>query len=141
MRRRRGSATILSRKQILTGLAAIAIAVVATLPQGPALAEWKDTPSATAGTPTAPARGIFGSGALESRGLEMVSQWNRVVDRLPKLSAALTACAADPVQCTAPWMSAWLQARQAAAGLEHSEQLREVIRFFNRWPYKSVREI
>ena len=102
MRRRRGSATILSRKQILTGLAAIAIAVVATLPQGPALAEWKDTPSATAGTPTAPARGIFGSGALESRGLEITAQWNRIVERLPKLSATLTACAADPARCTAP---------------------------------------
>ncbi len=70
----------------------------------------------------------------------MASQWNRVLDRLPRLSAALTACAADTARCTAPWMSVWLQARQAAAGLEHGEQLRAVNRFFNRWPYKSDRE-
>jgi len=70
----------------------------------------------------------------------MASQWNRVVDRLPKLSAALAACAADPAQCTAPWMSTWLQARQAASGLDRHGQLRAVNRFFNRWPYKSDRE-
>jgi len=70
----------------------------------------------------------------------MASQWNRVVDRLPKLSAALAACAADPAQCTAPWMGTWLQARQAAGGLDRHGQLRAVNRFFNRWPYKSDRE-
>ena len=71
----------------------------------------------------------------------MVSQWNRVLDRLPKLSVALSACAADPVHCTAPWMETWLQARRVADGLERGEQLRAVNRFFNRWPYKSDREI
>ncbi len=70
----------------------------------------------------------------------MASQWIRVLDRLPRLSAALSACATDPVHCTAPWMNAWLQARRAAAGLERGEQLRAVNRFFNRWPYKSDRE-
>jgi predicted transglutaminase-like cysteine proteinase len=58
----------------------------------------------------------------------MASQWNRVLDRLPELSEALTACAADPARCTAPWMGAWLQG-----------QLQAVNRFFNRWPYKTDR--
>ncbi len=136
MRRHSGSATILFRKQILTVLATIAIAVLATLPQGSAWAEW----AATTPGPAAPVQGIFGSGPLESRGLKMTSQWNRVVDRLPRLSAALAACAADPARCTAPWMGTWLQARRAAAGLDRHGQLRAVNRFFNRWPYKSDRE-
>jgi predicted transglutaminase-like cysteine proteinase len=121
----------------------MAIAVLATLPQGSAWAEWEAaalTTPGTPGTPTVPVRGIFGSGPLEGRGLKMASQWNRIVDRLPKLSAALAACAADPAQCTAPWMGTWLQARQAAAGLDRHGQLRAVNRFFNRWPYKSDRE-
>ena len=70
----------------------------------------------------------------------MVSHWNRVLRRLPKLSDALSACAADPAQCTAPWMGTWLQAHQAASGLDRHGQLRAVNRFFNRWPYKSDRE-
>jgi predicted transglutaminase-like cysteine proteinase len=69
----------------------------------------------------------------------MASQWNRVLDRLPELSEALTACAADPARCTAPWMGAWLQAREAAAGLDRDGQLQAVNRFFNRWPYKTDR--
>jgi predicted transglutaminase-like cysteine proteinase len=77
---------------------------------------------------------------LYSRGLEMASQWNRVLDRLPEISAALAACAADSVHCTASWMGAWLQTQRAAAGLERGEQLRAINRFFNRWPYKSDRE-
>ena len=77
---------------------------------------------------------------MQSRALETASQWNRVLDRLPELSEALAACAADTARCTAPWMGAWLQARQATAGLDRHGQLRAVNRFFNRWPYKSDRE-
>ncbi len=116
MGRQPGSATIPSRKQIFTFLTATLIAALAMLPQGSARAEWE----ATLPDPAAPSQGIFGSRALQSRGLEMASQWNRVLDRLPKLSEALSACAANAVHCTAPWMGAWLQVRRAAADLEHS---------------------
>ncbi len=145
MRRRLGSATIpyfkhrhASHRRAV--LAAIAIAVLAILPRGSAWAEWEAAAPAPAGTPTAPVQGIFGSAPLESRGLGMVSQWNRVLDRLPAFTAALSACAADPARCTAPWMRAWLQARRAAAGLDRHGQLQAVNRFFNRWPYKTDRE-
>jgi predicted transglutaminase-like cysteine proteinase len=136
MGRQRGSPTIPSRKQIFTVLAATLIAALAMLPQGSAWAEWETTPP----DPAASSQGIFGSLALQSRGLEMASQWNRVLDRLPELSEALAACAADMARCTAPWMGAWLQAREAAAGLDRHDQLRAINRFFNRWPYKSDRE-
>ena len=69
----------------------------------------------------------------------MAPQWNRVRDRLPELSEALTACAADRARCTEPWMDAWLQAREAAAGLDRDGQLQAVNRFFNRKPYKTDR--
>ncbi len=141
MWRHSGSTTIFSRKQILTVLAAISIAVLAILPRDSARAKWQAAPPATHVTAAAPFRGIFGSPTLRSRGLGMASQWNRVLDRLPELSAALSDCAADAVHCTAPWMGTWLQARGAAATLERGEQLRAVNRFFNRWPYKSDREI
>ena len=141
MRRQRGSATIpyfkhRHARHRRAVLAAIAIAVLAILPRGSAWAEWEAAASAAA----APVQGIFGSAALQSRGLEMASQWNRVLDRLPQLSESLSACAADPARCTAPWMGAWLQARRAAAGLDRHGQLRAVNRFFNRWPYKTDRE-
>ncbi len=71
----------------------------------------------------------------------MASQWNRVLDRLPELSAALSDCVADSVHCTATWMNTWLQARAAADGLDRGDQLQAINRFFNRWPYKSDREI
>lgn len=140
MGRQRGSAAIPYRKQFFTLFLATLIAALAILPRGSAWAEWEAAPSATPGTPTAPVQGIFGSAILESRGLEMASQWNRVLDRLPELSETLAACAADAARCTAPWMGAWLQARQAAAGLDRHGQLRAINRFFNRWPYKSDRE-
>ena len=140
MWRHSGSATIFSRKQNLTVLAAISIAVLAIFPRDSARAEWHAAPPVTPATAAAPVRGIFGAATLESRGLGMATQWNRVLDRLPGLSAALSACAVDAVHCTAPWMEAWLQARSAAAGLDRDEQLRAVNRFFNRWPYKSDRE-
>ncbi len=69
----------------------------------------------------------------------MAPQWNRVLDRLPELSEALAACAADRARCTEPWMDAWLQAREAAAGLDRHGQLQAVNRFFNRKPYKTDR--
>jgi predicted transglutaminase-like cysteine proteinase len=122
-------------------LAAIAVAVLAIVPRDFARAEWRAAAPVTLATAAAPVRGIFGSATLYSRGLEMSSQWNRVLDRLPELSAALSDCAADSVHCTAPWMGTWLQAQRAADGLERGEQLQAVNRFFNRWPYKSDREI
>ena len=86
-----------------------------------------------------PVQGIFGSATLQRRGLDLAPQWNRVLDRLPELSEALTACAADRERCTAPWMDAWLQAREAVAGLDRDGQLHTVNRFFNRKPYKTDR--
>ena len=101
MRRQRGSATISYRKPFFILFRAIAIATLAILPQGSAWAEWEVAPP---GSP-APGWGIFGSTTLQSRGLETASQWNRVLDRLPELSEALAACAADTARCTAPWMT------------------------------------
>ena len=71
--------------------------------------------------------------------MDMASQWIRVLNRLPELSAAISDCAADPAHCTAPWMRSWVQARQLASGLNRAEQLQAVNRFFNRWPYQTDR--
>jgi predicted transglutaminase-like cysteine proteinase len=107
------------------------------LPVRFASAEWETASP----QPPEQAQGIFGTAALRSSELDMTSQWNRVLDRLPKLSAAISACAADPAQCSAPWMGAWVQARRLSTSLDRREQLRAVNRFFNRWPYKSDRAI
>ncbi len=112
------------------------IAVFTILPDRSARSE---RISGAHGSPAAPGD-IFNASRWESRDLATVSHWNRVLRRLPELSDALSACAADPARCTAPWMGTWLQARKAAAGLDRSGQLQAINRFFNRWPYKSDRE-
>ncbi len=109
------------------------------LPTGSAFAEWETAPSQLPASAPAPALGIFGATNLQSRGLDVTSQWNRVVDRLPALSAAISACAADTANCSAPWMMAWVQARRLSSLLDRGEQLQAVNRFFNRWPYRTDR--
>ena len=111
-------------------------AAVVILPTGPTRGE---TTFGLHG-PTLLNERIFRSVEFEGRKLAAVSQWTRVLQRLPKLSAALTRCTADPANCVAPWMRSWLQVRAATVGLERAEQLQFINRFFNRWPYKSDRE-
>jgi predicted transglutaminase-like cysteine proteinase len=83
----------------------------------------------------------FGSFKLEGRGLAMVSQWHRVLRRMSGRSEARGRCAADESRCPSRGMRAWLQFRQGVADLDRNAQLQAVNRFFNRWPYKSDREV
>ncbi|MCH7796297.1 MAG: transglutaminase-like cysteine peptidase [Proteobacteria bacterium] len=71
----------------------------------------------------------------------MVSQWTRVLGRVSRRSEAFARCAADETQCTSRGMRYWLQILTAAADLGRKEQLQAINRFFNRWPYRSDREI
>jgi predicted transglutaminase-like cysteine proteinase len=71
----------------------------------------------------------------------MVSQWNRVLGQVSRQSEAFARCAADETQCTSRGMRHWLQILTFAADLGRKEQLQAVNRFFNRWPYRSDREI
>ena len=71
----------------------------------------------------------------------MVSQWTRVLGQVSQQSEAFARCAADETQCTSRGMRYWLQILTAAADLGRKEQLQAINRFFNRWPYRSDREI
>ena len=71
----------------------------------------------------------------------MVSQWTRVLGQVSQQSEAFARCAADETQCTSRGMRYWLQILTAAADLGRKEQLQAINRFFNRWPYKTDREI
>ena len=71
----------------------------------------------------------------------MVSQWTRVLGRVSRRSEAFARCAADETQCTSRGMRYWLQILASAADLGRKEQLQAVNRFFNRWPYRSDREV
>ena len=71
----------------------------------------------------------------------MVSQWTRVLGQVSRRSEAFARCAADETQCTSRGMRYWLQILTAAADLGRKEQLQAINRFFNRWPYRSDREI
>ena len=111
-------------------------AAVAILPAGATRGETTAGPHG----PSLPNQHIFQPVEFEGRKLTAVPQWSRVLRRLPKLSAAVSRCAADATNCGAPWMRSWLQFRRATTGLERAAQLRSINRFFNRWPYKSDRE-
>ncbi len=92
-------------------------------------------------SPSALGASILRSFEFEGRGLAMVSQWNRVLGQVSRQSEAFARCAADETQCTSRGMRYWLQILTSAADLGRREQLQAINRFFNRWPYKSDREI
>ena len=91
--------------------------------------------------PPALGASILRSFEFEGRGLAMVSQWNRVLGQFSRQSEAFARCAADETQCTSRGMRWWLQILTSAADLGRKEQLQAVNRFFNRWPYRSDREV
>ncbi len=115
----------------------IAIATVAVFPADSARSER----SPDAHSSSALSASIFQSFEFDGRGLTTVSQWNRVLGQMSKQSEALARCAADENQCASREMRYWLQILTAAADLGRKEQLQAINRFFNRWPYKTDREI
>ena len=115
----------------------IAIATVAVFPADSARSE----KSPDAHSSSALSASIFQSFEFDGRGLATVSQWNRVLGQMSKQSEALARCAADKNQCASREMRYWLQILTAAADLGRKEQLQAINRFFNRWPYKTDREI
>jgi predicted transglutaminase-like cysteine proteinase len=84
---------------------------------------------------------ILQSFEFDGRGLAKDSQWNRVLGQMSKQSEAFARCATDETQCTSRGMRYWLQILASAADLGRKEQLQAVNRFFNRWPYRSDREV
>lgn len=84
---------------------------------------------------------ILRSFEIEGHGLAAVSQWNRVLGQVSRQSEAFARCAADETQCTSRGMRYWLQILAFAADLGRKEQLRAINGFFNRWPYRSDREV
>ena len=115
----------------------IAIATVVVFPAESARSER----SPDAHSSSALGASILRSFEFEGRGLAMVSQWTRVLGRVSRRSEAFARCAADETQCTSRGMRYWLQILTAAADLGRKEQLQAVNRFFNRWPYRSDREV
>ncbi len=115
----------------------IAIVTVAVFPVDSARSER----SPDAHSSSALSASIFQSFEFDGRGLATVSQWNRVLGQVSRQSEALARCAVDETQCTSRGMRHWLQILASAADLGRKEQLQAINRFFNRWPYKSDREI
>ncbi len=115
----------------------IAIVAIAVLPADSARSERIPGPH----SPSALGASILRSFEFEGRGLAMVPQWNRVLGQVSRQSEAFARCAADETQCTSRRMRWWLQILTSAADLGRKEQLQAVNRFFNRWPYRSDREV
>ena len=92
-------------------------------------------------SPSALGASILRSFEFEGRGLATVSQWTRVLGQVSRQSEAFARCAAEETQCTSQGMRYWLQILAFAADLGRQEQLQAINGFFNRWPYRSDREI
>ena len=130
-----------NRRAFLCGATALACAALAggAVPAGAqSLADLVATANATA---NATADGLFGTKEFTNPSLKALPQWARILERVHATGPAFASCRKDPGKCTSAAARAWQELQQTAAPLGRMEKLHAVNRFFNRWPYKTDREI
>ena len=140
----------MNRRRFLTGAAALlcaaSTAVAAPPAQAQTLAEvlaLAQTPvggRASVGGPT-PAGGLFGSVEFTNASLRGLPQWQKILSRMASDGPAFAECTSDNEHCSTPALRSWRQLQIAAAPLARMDKLHAVNRFFNRWPYKTDREL
>lgn len=84
---------------------------------------------------------IFGSTEVASRSFRALPQWQRVLRRMKIEGPALGDCANGEGSCDQSALEAWRRIIAATRGRERAHALRQVNRYFNRWPYKEDTEV
>jgi predicted transglutaminase-like cysteine proteinase len=88
-----------------------------------------------------PADGLFGSLEFTSASLSALPQWEEIQARMETEGPAFATCTDEAARCASAPQRSWRKLQHAARPLARAEQLHAVNRFFNRWPYKTDREV
>ena len=89
----------------------------------------------------APADGLFGTKEFTNASLGALPQWSKIVDRMKAESPGLARCGRDKSSCESAAERSWHELYRDALPLRRVDKLHAVNRFFNRWPYKTDREL
>ena len=92
--------------------------------------------------PAAPSpNGLFGSTEFTSASLRALPQWEAVLHRMKTEAPAFSHCTDEADHCASAAMRSWRKLQRSARPLARMDKLHAVNRFFNRWPYKTDREV
>jgi predicted transglutaminase-like cysteine proteinase len=86
-------------------------------------------------------RGVFGSMERKVDDLQNLPQWTRILHRPSSIEGTLSACLDAEAACTTTTLRRWRAAIAAARDLPRRKQLAAVNDYFNRWPYRSDKEV
>ncbi|MGH6947703.1 MAG: transglutaminase-like cysteine peptidase [Kiloniellales bacterium] len=84
---------------------------------------------------------MFSTQEFRSDSLKALPQWARVIASMRREWPGYRRCADDAKACDSTALKSWRELIVAARGLDRVHQIDTVNRFFNRWPYKSDKEI
>ena len=100
-----------------------------------------DLAQAAQASAAAPSSGLFGSKEFTSTSLSALPQWRAILQRMKTEAPAFSHCTDDADHCASAAMRSWRGLQRSAAPLARMGKLHAVNRFFNRWPYKTDREV
>lgn len=89
----------------------------------------------------APPGALFGMLAVRAPSLAGLPQWRRALHDIGAEQAIYLACAANATACPSEQASEWQQFIAELAGRPRLEQVREVHRYANRWPYRTDHQV
>ena len=85
--------------------------------------------------------GLFGTKEFTNPSLKALPQWARILEQVRAAGPTFASCGTSPGNCTGAAARAWQELQHTAAPLRRMERLEAVNRYFNRWPYKTDREV
>ena len=85
--------------------------------------------------------GLFGSIEFTSNSLRALPQWRRVLKKFAAKRRTFQQCARTPSACTSKVLKSWQKVFPTVVGQSRDTQLKAVNKYFNKWPYKTDREI
>lgn len=85
--------------------------------------------------------GVFGSMEFPAASVAALPQWGRVLQKMQAERGRLAACSADAGKCGSAALKSWRRVIAAAAGKPRRQQIEEINRYFNQWPYKLDQEV
>lgn len=130
----------MTRRGLLTALAALLCLEISTAAPGPAAAQTlADLIQSDRQNQSSDA--LFGSVEVRSDSLKGLPQWTRVLGAMKNERKTFNDCAADANLCTTPILKHWRQIISTASALPRGQRVKAVNDFFNSWPYKQDREI
>jgi predicted transglutaminase-like cysteine proteinase len=83
---------------------------------------------------------MFGTAEIRVNSFASLPQWRRVLAGVAAEREVYRRCAEVAADCPSQAVGAWQALLKGLAGAQPAQQLREVNRFINQWPYKPDQE-